>query len=347
MAQRKRVTLKDVAQETDLSISSVSLALRNDSRISEPVRERVKKVAHRLGYQVDLSGAMLRSSKPKIIGIVAQLDQELHNKYVENINRCAQEAGYRTITQNASLFNDYRQGLEALSQLRINTCVAINPVFSGEELPANLTPAVVVGQSALAGADLVRSSNYSGLHELVLHLKSLGHAEITYLDGPKSYSSKIRRQALMRAGEEAGLKVHPILAGNTVDDGFKVVQQLLTDSWSRQKSRNDLSRVALLGVTALACYNDQVAQGAMVALYRAGFSIPADISVSGFDNSLGASSLAFNLTTVDRGAAKVAEHVTSLAIRRASGQVAAAQELTVESSLVIRRSTGTAFFLQN
>lgn len=98
MAQRKRVTLKDIAQETELSISSVSLALRNDSRISEPVRERVKEVAHRLGYQVDLSGAMLRSSKPKIIGIVAQLDQELHNKYVENINRCAQEAGYRTIT---------------------------------------------------------------------------------------------------------------------------------------------------------------------------------------------------------------------------------------------------------
>ncbi|MFR2393839.1 MAG: hypothetical protein ACLS7Q_06740 [Varibaculum cambriense] len=50
---------------------------------------------------------------------------------------------------------------------------------------------------------------------------------------------------------------------------------------------------------------------------------------------------------MDRGAAKVAEHVTSLAIRRASGQVVAAQELTVESSLVIRRSTGTAFFLQN
>ena len=52
MAQRKRVTLKDVARETELSISSVSLALRNDSRISEPVRERVKEVAHRLGLSL-------------------------------------------------------------------------------------------------------------------------------------------------------------------------------------------------------------------------------------------------------------------------------------------------------
>ena len=132
-----------------------------------------------------------------------------------------------------------------------------------------------------------------------------------------------------------------------MDDGFKVVQQLLTDSWSRQKSRNDLTRVALLGVTALACYNDQVAEGAMVALYRAGFSIPGDVSVTGFDNSLGAASVAFNLTTVDRGTAKVAEHVTQLAIRRAEKQIESVEEITVESSLVVRRSTGPAFFLQN
>ena len=347
MSQRRRVTLKDIAEETGLSISAVSLALRDDSRISEPVRARIKEVAHRLGYQVDLSGAMLRSSKPKIIGIVAQLDQELHNKYVENINRYAQAAGYRTITQNASLSNGYRQSLEALSQLRINTSVAINPDFSDDELPPNLAPSVVVGQSGVTGADLVRSSNYTGLSELVVHLKSLGHAEITYLDGPDSYSSKMRRKALLRAAAEEEVKVHSLPAGNTVDDGFKAAQQLLTDSWARQKNHHDSARIALSGITALACYNDQVAQGAMVALYRAGFSIPGDVSVTGFDNSLGASSLAFNLTTVDRGAAKVAEHVTRLAIRRAEKQVNSGEEITVESSLVVRRSTGPAFYLQN
>ena len=347
MTQRRRITLKDIAEETGLSISSVSLALRDDSRISEPVRTRIKEVAHRLGYQVDLSGAMLRSSKPKIIGIVAQLDQELHNKYVASINRYAQAAGYRTITQNASLSNGYRQSLEALSQLRINTSVAINPDFSGDELPPNLAPAVVVGQSRVAGADLVRSSNYTGLSELVLHLKSLGHAEITYLDGPQSYSSKIRRESLLRAAVEAGIKVHPLPAGNTVDDGFGAVQQLLTESWTRQKNHLDSTKLALSGITALTCYNDQVAEGAMVALYRAGFSIPGDVSVTGFDNSLGAASVAFNLTTVDRGTAKVAEHVTQLAIRRAEKQIESVEEITVESSLVVRRSTGPAFFLQN
>ena len=335
MTQRRRITLKDIAEETGLSISSVSLALRDDSRISEPVRTRIKEVAHRLGYQVDLSGAMLRSSKPKIIGIVAQLDQELHNKYVASINRYAQAAGYRTITQNASLSNGYRQSLEALSQLRINTSVAINPDFSGDELPPNLAPAVVVGQSRVAGADLVRSSNYTG------------HAEITYLDGPQSYSSKIRRESLLRAAVEAGIKVHPIPAGNTVDDGFGAVQQLLTESWTRQKNHLDSTKLALSGITALTCYNDQVAEGAMVALYRAGFSIPGDVSVTGFDNSLGAASVAFNLTTVDRGTAKVAEHVTQLAIRRAEKQIESVEEITVESSLVVRRSTGPAFFLQN
>ena len=48
MTQRRRITLKDIAEETGLSISSVSLALRDDSRISEPVRTRIKEVAHRL-----------------------------------------------------------------------------------------------------------------------------------------------------------------------------------------------------------------------------------------------------------------------------------------------------------
>ena len=69
--------------------------------------------------------------------------------------------------------------------------------------------------------------------------------------------------------------------------------------------------------------------------------------MTGFDNSLGAAAVAFNLTTVDRGTAKVAEHVTQLAIRRAEKQIESVEEITVESSLVVRRSTGPAFFLQN
>ena len=95
-------------------------------------------------------------------------------------------------------------------------------------------------------------------------------------------------------------------------------------------------------MTALLCYNDQCAQGALVALARRGLSVPDDISVTGFDNTRGAASRAFDLTSVDREPAAVATLAVDMAISRCEGRDGPPRSESVRTRMVARSSSGPA-----
>lgn len=340
---KRRVTLKDIAQAVDTSVSTVSLALRGDSRISESVRERIQETARQMGYQVDLTGSMLRTSNPRILGIAACFDQELHTAYTEKMIGFAKAAGYRVISENAAWYEDYAGALAVLSQLRVTTTIAINPVFS-KAVHRSLRPTVVLGQTKpFPDCDLVRSTNTGGIGQLVDHLWTLGHRRVTYVDGPDNSSAQIRRGELLTACHARELQVSVIPGGNSIDDGFLAITSLLSgDSrWARGQLpvAGHPCLPPQLG-SALVCYNDQCAQGAMVALGRAGVGVPDQLSVSGFDNSSGAASQAFDLTSIDRNTEEVARRAVELAILRAEEAPAEPKLIEVDSKLVIRSTTG-------
>ena len=95
-----RVTLQDIARALGVSVSTVSLALRGSDRISAPVRQKVIEEAAAQGYRTDLAGALLRSSKSRIIGLLCDISQELHVEYSRDIITEAEQRGWLVMTED-------------------------------------------------------------------------------------------------------------------------------------------------------------------------------------------------------------------------------------------------------
>ncbi|NMW64047.1 LacI family DNA-binding transcriptional regulator [Mobiluncus mulieris] len=347
MVEKRRITMKDVAESVGFSISTVSLALRGDSRISDSVREKVRQEAKRLGYRVNLSGALLSQSRPKIIGVVANFDQELHSANIKAMAALAPDTGFRLIAENASLYGNPLVALERLTQFGIETIIAVDP-------PANfsirgISPTVVIAQGTdLPGVNLVTSDSRQATEELAAHLKNLGHGCVVYMDGPNGISSDSRRSIVESAMKKVGTRVTTWPAGNTLESGFEATQNLLARIWleSANWSGEFHSRHGVLGdITAIICYNDQCAQGAYIALLKAGISVPRDVSLAGFDNSQIGSGKAFGLTSVDKNPCEVAKTAFEIACRWQQGKLQEPVRESRPSRLVIRSSTDSANYL--
>ena len=313
----RRPTLKDIAGVTGLSMSTVSRALNGSPRIGRRTRERIEREA----------------ARPRNIGLICRLDQELHFTYHNKILAEADERELRVIVQSIGESLSARRAVRALNQLRCCAAIVVDPGsidgIAGADIGMHL---VIIGQEApVAGADLVTSDNRRGMREIAEHLAALGHRRVIYLDGPEGRSAAERRSAFREAAGGASLEYEIVAAGARADDGYGAASRLLDPGGSAHDG----------SVSAMICYNDQCAQGAMVAILRSGRTPGRDISLTGCDNSRIASSRAFNMTSIDRGPAEVARIAVELASRRlddASG--AEPERRSVATRMVVRGSTG-------
>lgn len=348
-----RLTLRDIARALGVSTSTVSLALRDSPRISTPVRERVKAEAERIGYSTDLAGTLLRTSRPRIIGLLCRLDQDLHFTYHEHILATAAARGYRTVVAGISRSTSAADALVSLRQLRCQALIVIDPGSLGSLGPQTGMPTVVIGQERpFASCDLVTSDNLAGTAEVTDHLVAAGHRAAIYLAGPAGTSARTRRLTLLETARGTPLSVRVVLGGATVDAGFASTLALIERGELIRADAADAAGATVAAdaardghprrVTALLCYNDQCAQGALVALARRGLSVPDDISVTGFDNTRGAASRAFDLTSVDREPAAVATLAVDMAISRCEGRDDPPRSESVRTRMVARSSSGPA-----
>lgn len=333
-----RPTLKDVAEATGYSVSTVSRALADSPQISERTRRHIHEVSRRLGYQADPIGSLLRAPRPRVIGLLCVLSQELHVVYRDHLLAQAEARSLRMVTESVGPFRSAADAVHNLRQLRCQTLIVIDPATGAGALEALGDDTVVIGQErAVVGADLVTSDNTRGMDQLIAHLAGLGHRRLVYVDSVPGASASARRTAFARAATAAGLTFDVVGGGSDVDAGLAAVAPLLEAGGPLHPAASDRR-------TAVACYNDQCAQGAIIALLRAGLRPGADVSVAGVDNSRLAASSAFDLTSIDRRPEEVARLAVDLAEARiASARPSGApQSLVVDTALVARSSTGPA-----
>ncbi|WP_172119977.1 LacI family DNA-binding transcriptional regulator [Actinomyces faecalis] len=339
-----RPTLRDIAQATGLSPSTVSRALRGSSRISPATRQLVTREASRLGYQVDLAASLLRSGRARNVGLLCRLDQELHFAYYRCLLGAAERAGIRLVVESVSQARPASQALGVLEQLRCRALVVIDPAgLDGLDVSSLAMPTVIIGQGPCEQADLVTSDNTTGMAQLAEHLRQAGHRQVAYLDGPSGRSATARRHAFLTAATRSGLEVELRPAGSCTDDGYTQTRAMM------EAGQLTPADSAVAGrVSALVCYNDQCAQGAVVALLRGGLRPGWDVAVSGCDNSRIASCQAFDLTSIDRRPEQVAALAVELAAARLEPgggdgvdhrQVPATVSRKVATQLVVRGST--------
>ena len=274
MRQRpKRVTLRDVANESGLSTAAVSYALRG---IHVPVetQERVRGVADRLGYQVDPIARALASGRTGYVGLLCgSLTDVWQQGIAAELGRGLLQHDRHALIVDAS--NDPRIERELANQLvdqRVDALIVFSVDATGPHWAAlaRRTTLISVGDSIRGSAAEVLFDNAGGVEAAFDHLAEAGHRHIAVLT-PSSPSTPDRPAdaAVGTAAERLGLRVDLHLTEHDLEGAATVVEAALQ---------------APDPPTAFFCLADSMAYGVYAAAGRLGLRIPDDVSVLGFDD---------------------------------------------------------------
>lgn len=319
-----RVTLRDLAGYTGLSLSTVSLALRDSPRIAPKTRQRVQEIAEEMGYRGLAINNGTHKVRPKHVGLICRIEQELHVDYYRKISKFIQENDDSLLLEDETTAGGFAQAMRNLVGLKVDALIAIDPKVTNRTTTLPV-PTLVIGQdSILPNVDLVTSNNWSGMRQVSGLVQQQGARRVTYLDGPAGISAKARRDAFVQTAFEHGISAEVVSAGDSVDAGFEATQTLLKTAPKPE---------------VLVCYNDHCAQGALMALLRAGLSVPEDVSVIGYDNTSVGQTKTFAITSVDRDSTRIAKLAVETTSDRMNGNREAARKHIVETQLIRRQTT--------
>jgi LacI family transcriptional regulator len=301
--------VKDIAQEAEVSIATVSRVLNNHSNIKDELRQRVLHVAVELGYfkSGGLPTARQDRRALKEIGFLLNYadleepspDTSFWAHILHGAEKEARKANIAITYRGVGTQQPSYLLLNTLHEMRVGGILLVGPSKPAivEAIAQTNVPLVLVDNSVrLPGKsiDAVLSDNFEGAKEAVAYLIGQGHRRIAFLGGytvhdPASpnriYTFERRKDGYFSALRDANLPIcdELVVAYNTLrpDDVFAACQRLLAAR-----------------PTALFCVNDPVAGRAMRALRALGVRIPEDISVVGFDDVEIAEHLIPPLTTV-------------------------------------------------
>jgi LacI family transcriptional regulator len=185
--------------------------------------------------------------------------------------------------------------------------------------------AVLVNRGEVGlGLPAVFLDNTSTMLSICGHLAGLGHRRVAYLAGPEaSWHERVRRRAVLES-ESFGLEIEVVSAGGTIEAGYRAVPEAMKSC-----------------PTALICFNDLTAFGALSALAERGIAVPDDVSVTGFDDIEFSAYARPSLTTARAPKQQLGEYAWRLAEALIGGEQPAPLA-PLRTELVIRDSTGPA-----
>jgi LacI family transcriptional regulator len=294
----RSVGIKEVAVAAGVSVTTVSHVLNDVSyaRISAETRGKVKSAAEQLGYGPNRLAQALRTQRTGMLGLVSEdIATTPHaGRIILGADEAARARGYNLmiINTSGSASPETRDAdVEALLERRVDGILYATMYHRQVRVPVNLgsVPSVLVDSVSTGGSiTAVVPDEEGGARAAVGILLAAGHTRIGFLNNTDDVPATRDRLRGFRATlTEAGLDgdAAPVESEiSEVQGGYEAARRML--------GRKDRP-------TALFCYNDRMAMGAYRAAAELGLSIPADLSVVGFDDQeLIAANLYPGLTTV-------------------------------------------------
>ncbi|MCU0788387.1 MAG: LacI family transcriptional regulator [Verrucomicrobia bacterium] len=333
------VRLKDIALRANVSVMTVSKALRDAPDVSEATKLRIRKLSQEMGYVPDSTAQGLRTRTTRTFGLVISgTTNPIFARVVMAIEQRTQELGFDLILAHThNLVEREEHCIYRLLARRVDG-LFISPVYrlSNEakayaELKARGTPVVILGHTTPFCASFanVASDDLQGSYAVTQHLLALGHRRIAFLSGPLAAPwTKERLEGYRLALREHGIEHDDKLvfhAGRTVEEGIAATTQMIAERCS---------------ATAVQAINDLVAVGCMRTLINQGLRVPADISIAGFGNVLISENAPKPLTTTCQPKFALGMAAMEAMTALLHGQHPSSRRLP--ASLLIRKSTGTA-----
>jgi len=328
----RRVTLRDVAAASGVSVATVSRALNDDPQISVATRERVSATAETLGYVPDLAARSLAVRASRTFGLmVPDATDPIHGTLVAGFETAAQAAGYTVIVAN-SLGDPARErrAIREFAAHRVDGLAVMSCLLDHDAVAAMVRPSPVVflnsermsrGRLADLPLGCLRPDEPEGIRLLVEHLVEQGCRRIAYVGADRGASNTIRARA--------------VEVQVTARLGTDPVASLI---WLPERRADLAATLRDAGADGVIGYDDRVALSLLDGFRTVGLSVPGDVAVAGFDDIPFAEISNPRLTTIAQPASEMGElAVGELVAAMATGSLAPSRVLPVR--LVVREST--------
>lgn len=333
-----RATIADVARLAGVSIKTVSRVANNEPNVRDGTRNKVLKVIDELRYHANPSARNLASRRSYLIGLVYDNPSA---SYLVNVQDGAllscRAAGYDLII-HPCVYKD--PNLQSELQMMITQSkldgLILTPPLSDMTSITKMLENLDMPYVQIAPADrnymdhAVYTNDEIACTEMMVYLHSLGHRDIGFVIGHPDHGAVSLRFDGYKAGlEKCGLELRSELVTqgyNSFESGIDCGKQLL-----------DLDKPP----TAIFASNDDMAAGVMKVAHERGLSIPADLSVAGFDDIPLASYLWPSLTTIRQPIQGMALAAADLLMGKLSERQKDIDQV-IESELITRESTGPA-----
>lgn len=273
-----KVTLRDLAGHTGLSVSAVSMALLDHPRIGADAKARVREAAQELGYVANSAGRALRAQRAGAIAlIVPNTSQHVfgHSYFMHVLTGVTDAANSRDSQVLISTNPDETHGMAAYERVMrsgsvdgaILTSAAVDDVHL-QRLVASGLPVVLLGRFPyLPDAVSVGVDDRAAAFEATEHLITKhGRRTLAHISGPLDHQSAIdRRDGFLAAAEQHGATA-TVIEGDYSEESGRAAAAHVTD------------------VDGIFAGNDEMAFGAMSELTSRGLAVPEKISIIGFDD---------------------------------------------------------------
>jgi len=328
-----RVTMADVAREAGVSKMTVSRVVNNKGEISPATRQHVLEVIARLDYRPSAIARGLATSRTGSIGLVVP---DIANPFFSEIARGVEDkayaAGYNVFL--CSTYEDPRREKDVLNSLEeklVDGLILCSSRLVQDDLCVVVDDfaAVVLVNRLVEGKDasLVRVDSERGGRMATEFLLEAGHGAVGFLTGPAmSFDGRLRLRGYHQALAAAGLTPQAAWqrgCASNVQGGLEAARELLSDHPE---------------LTALICYNDLVAVGALQACTQMGRRVPEDLAIVGFDDIPMAALVTPSLTTCRSAQYEIGFQATRLLLDRISGCREGCEEIVLPPELVVRAS---------
>lgn len=331
-------TMKDIATRADVSVNTVSRALRNKDDISEETRSKIIRIANELGYTYNTLARDLRQRRTSTIGvIVSDNSNPFFARVIRGIQDEARDRGYQIILANTD--EDYDMEVSAIGLMlekRVDGILIVPVGTSTDNImllqERGIPTVLLVRNFGTLECSYVVNDDVLGAYLATQCLLKHQNRPIVFLNGHNGVSDSMKRFAGFRkAIEESGgvFDEESVIWGCIdLDDGYRAASALL------DQAKPPIS---------LFCFSDYVAIGAIKAIREHHLAVPDDVAVVGYDDIEIVSCLEVPLTTVDHARYSIGRTGTGVLIDIIEQKIEPGEKtrIVLKPRLVERESSGT------
>jgi len=334
----KRPTISDIAEECGVSLSTVSLVLNNNPRISEATREKVWKAVEKFSYYPNVQARSLAMCASQVLSIVVPNLRHVFSdiyfgEIISGIYDAATQAGCKVLIDIANeKFVERHEHMSLMKSRRVDGMLFIASSVAHEYLfdfentayPFLLVNHYFPGHSLnYIVFDYKQSGRISAEH-----LLDLGHRAIGSMTGLNTYTGRDLSESFKKTCRAAGLSEKDL---PVVDCG---------PEWNEEAGEESARRLleANPGITAIMCGNDRLAIGALRYLHTKGIRVPEQMSVIGMDDIPRAGFTTPGLTTIHHSLYDIGKTSCERLLALYRGEIKNCSEV-LPVNLVVREST--------